>query len=95
MARLPNEVPTTKCHPTISVRTESLLEQLVPMGIYGHSKNEIAARFIEQALQTLVERPQLKVPSDGSASTAAVQPPTPSVRRKPAHRVPGRRSGRS
>lgn len=60
--RGPNASPSKKCHPTISVQAEALLDKLAEMGIYGRTKNEVAGRFIEQVLQTLVEPPRLPVP---------------------------------
>lgn len=95
MSRKRNTVPTTKCHPTISVRTEALLDQLVPFGIYGHTKSEIAARFIEQALQTLVERPELEVPPDGAAPTPVPGPKLPRLTRPHRQARRARRKGRA
>jgi hypothetical protein len=46
---------------TLSVESIRLLEELAARGIYGRSKADVAARFIERALEDYVEKPKLKL----------------------------------
>ncbi len=48
---------------TVSVQSEQLLEQLGKQGIYGRNTAEVAARFIDEALQKFVDQPKLSVPT--------------------------------
>jgi len=76
----------------ISAQADALLGQLEKLGIYGKTKSEIAGRFIEQVLQTLVERPQLPIPTVYTPSVTAaprVAEAAP-VYRKPTPRRPRR-----
>jgi hypothetical protein len=50
----------------ISPQSKDLLEQLAALGIYGASPDEVAARFVDQALQRIVEArliPAIALPS--------------------------------
>ena len=44
---------------TESAETHRLLANLATRGIYGRNPSEVAARFIDQAIQSFVERPKL------------------------------------
>jgi len=44
---------------TVSAETHRLLVDLATKGIYGRNPSEVAARFIDQAIQGFVERPKL------------------------------------
>ncbi len=46
---------------TLSQQSIRLLDQLAEKGIYGRNKAEVAGRFIDAALQELVETPRLKL----------------------------------
>jgi hypothetical protein len=62
MAKDKNLADSTTMRITMSVQSEKLLEQLGKRGIYGRNAAEVAARFIDQALQHYVEQPSLSVP---------------------------------
>jgi hypothetical protein len=44
---------------TISKQSEEALEQIAARGIYGRNPSEVAARFVDQALQGLVQFPAI------------------------------------
>jgi pyruvate/oxaloacetate carboxyltransferase len=44
---------------TVSAETHRLLVDLATRGIYGRNPSEVAARFIDQAIQGFVETPKL------------------------------------
>ena len=46
----------------LSEQTIDLLDQLVSKGIYGSTREKIAGRFIDQALQKYIEPPRLRLP---------------------------------
>ena len=48
---------------TVSAQSEQLLEQLGKQGIYGRNTAEVAARFIDEALQRFVDQPKLSIPN--------------------------------
>jgi len=91
MARPPNSSASEKCQATISKQSDELLDSLARLGVYGRSKGEVAGRFIEQVLQTLIERPRLDVPPE-KASTAALPPLQPRLGSHPRRR---KRRGRA
>jgi hypothetical protein len=45
---------------TLSAESTRMLESLSELGIYGATKEEVAARFIDARLQELVEPPRFK-----------------------------------
>lgn len=49
---------------TVSVQSKQLLEELGKRGIYGRNAAEVAARFVDEALQRYVEQPKFKIPSE-------------------------------
>jgi hypothetical protein len=48
---------------TLSTESARLLDELALKGIYGRNRAEVAARFVDQALQNFVDRPTLKLRS--------------------------------
>ena len=62
MAKDKNLADSTTMRITVSVQSEELLEQLGKRGIYGRNAAEVAARFIDEALQRYVDQPKLSIP---------------------------------
>jgi hypothetical protein len=48
---------------TLSLRSVRLLDELAKNGIWGRNRAEVAARFVDRALEGFVELPKLKLPS--------------------------------
>jgi hypothetical protein len=46
---------------TLSKQSVALLDELARKGIYGRNRADVAARFVDEALQKLVETPVLKI----------------------------------
>ena len=65
MAKRPNVSGSTVVSVTVSVQSAKLLEHLAAKGIYGKNGAEVAARFIDKALEQFVETPKLKLDDDG------------------------------
>ena len=62
MAKGPNASRSTIVSVTIpSVQSAKLLERLATRGIYGKNAAEVAARFVDKALEQFVETPKLTV----------------------------------
>ncbi len=55
-------------HVTISVQTERVLAEIAKKGIYGRSAAEVAARFIDQALEKFTGVPKIAIPTIRRAS---------------------------
>ncbi len=49
---------------TVSDQSIRLLDEIAGRGIYGKNKAEVAARFIDKALQEFVDPPRLKLDRD-------------------------------
>ncbi len=47
---------------TVSEQSNELLEQLAGQGIYGRNVADVAGRFVDLALQRLVESDRLAIP---------------------------------
>ena len=56
-----SEVASDTVRITLSLESLRLLDELADRGIYGTDRAEVAARFIDQALQSFVEQPKLKL----------------------------------
>jgi hypothetical protein len=63
MAKSNNLADSKTFRVTVSVQSEQLLEQLGKQGIYGRNTAEVAARFIDEALQRFVDQPKLNIPT--------------------------------
>lgn len=48
--RTENSTPSVSFNVTVSEQSNSLLEQIAQDGVYGKSRAEVAARFIDQVL---------------------------------------------
>jgi hypothetical protein len=46
---------------TLSLRSARLLDEIAKNGIWGRNRAEVAARFVDRALETFVEQPKLKL----------------------------------
>jgi hypothetical protein len=55
---------------TLSERSIRLLDTLAGRGIYGRNKSEVAGRFVDAALQRLVETNQLKLDNNAQKKRA-------------------------
>ncbi len=61
MAKKSNVASSATLRVTVSSQSAALLEQLAARGIYGRNAAEVAARFVDAALQEFIERPKLTV----------------------------------
>jgi hypothetical protein len=48
---------------TLSLSSVKLLDEIAKNGIWGRNRAEVAARFVDLALQGFVEQPKLKLPA--------------------------------
>jgi hypothetical protein len=62
MARSANAAPSDTLDVTLSVQSKQLLCALADRGIYGRNAAEVAARFIDAALEKFVDAPRLAIP---------------------------------
>lgn len=69
MAKRGNVAESAVLRITVSRQSAALLEQLAQTGLYGRNAAEVAARFIDTALQGFVEKPRLSVNADGKSSS--------------------------
>lgn len=60
MGRRANLSESAVIHVTVSVQSDKLLDDLARRGVWGRSGAEVAARFIDQALERFVGVPKLK-----------------------------------
>lgn len=62
MARTENSADSVSLNVTVSKQSASLLEQIAEDGVYGKSRAEVAARFIDRVLaEEYVIRPRFKM----------------------------------
>ncbi len=47
---------------TLSMEAVRLLDEIAKNGIWGKSGPEVAARFVDRALEAFVEQPKVKLP---------------------------------
>jgi hypothetical protein len=47
---------------TLSVESIRLLDEIAKNGIWGRNRAEVAARFVDRALEAFVEQPKVKLP---------------------------------
>jgi hypothetical protein len=64
MTKLRNTSKSSTIRVTISRQSEALLDKLAATGVYGRNGAEVAARFIDEALQRFIELPKFKVRSE-------------------------------
>jgi hypothetical protein len=63
MSKTSNVAASETVRVTLSKQSVRLLDDLGKRGIYGRNRAEVAARFIDEALQRFVDQPQLKITS--------------------------------
>jgi hypothetical protein len=59
MARTPNAAEGKSLTMTLSRQSLEALEKIAARGIYGRNAAEVAARFVDRALQDLIEFPPI------------------------------------
>jgi hypothetical protein len=47
---------------TLSLQSVRLLDQIARNGIWGRNRAEVAARFVDRALEGFVEQPKVRLP---------------------------------
>lgn len=47
---------------TLSLESIRLLDEIAKNGIWGRNRPEVAARFVDRALEAFVEQPKTKLP---------------------------------
>lgn len=58
----PNATGSENFQITLSVGSARLLDEIARNGIWGKNRAEVAARFVDRALEGFVEQPKLKLP---------------------------------
>jgi hypothetical protein len=58
----PNASGSVNFQITLSLRSAQLLDELAKNGIWGRNRAEVAARFVDRALESFVEQPKLNLP---------------------------------
>jgi hypothetical protein len=61
MPKTANPSDSDQVRITLSSESVRLLDELAEKGIYGRNRAEVAARFVDRALQDFVEKPTLKL----------------------------------
>jgi hypothetical protein len=69
MAKPANTAASASLRVTLSAQSEQLLEVLAAQGIYGRNPAEVAGRFVDQALQRLVEAGRLHIVNPNASPT--------------------------
>jgi hypothetical protein len=64
MAKTPNSSASEGVRITVSWQSFQLLEDLAAKGIWGRNAAEVAARFVDRALQEFVDQPKLVIKPD-------------------------------
>jgi hypothetical protein len=59
--KTPNPSGSAKFQITLSLRSARLLDEIAKNGIWGRNRAEVAARFVDRALEGFVEQPKLKL----------------------------------
>jgi hypothetical protein len=59
MPRRPNAAASDIVYVSLSKQSIDLLHQLAALGRFGRSEAEVAARFVDQALEKFAETPKL------------------------------------
>lgn len=62
MPKGPNESASKLIRITVSDQSRALLQELARRGIYGRNVADVAGRFVDGALQRLVESEQIDLP---------------------------------
>jgi len=59
----PNATGSENFPITLSVESVRLLDEIAKNGIWGRNRAEVAARFVDRALEGFVEQPKAKLPT--------------------------------
>jgi hypothetical protein len=62
MVKKGNAVDSQSFSITLSVQSVRLLDEIAKSGIYGRNRPEVAARFIDRALEAFVDQPKVRLP---------------------------------
>ncbi len=69
MARRGNVSDGVPLRITVSKQSAQLLDRIAGMGVYGRNAPDVAARFIDKALETFVAVPRFTVGKDGQVES--------------------------
>ena len=58
----PNATDSDSLSITLSRESIQLLDQIARNGIWGRNRADVAARFVDRALEDFVEQPKVKLP---------------------------------
>jgi hypothetical protein len=61
MSRKANASDGVSVKITVSRQSADLLANIATMGIYGRNQSDVAARFVDEALQKFIEVPKLTI----------------------------------
>jgi hypothetical protein len=56
---------------TVSKQSADLLSRIATMGIYGRNQSDVAARFVDKALESFVDPPRLNLGGGGESKAGA------------------------
>ncbi len=56
-----NPTGSEKFQITLSIRSARLLDEIAKNGVWGRNRAEVAARFVDRALEGFIEQPKLKL----------------------------------
>lgn len=59
----PNPSGSENFQITLSQSSARLLDEIAKNGIWGRNRAEVAARFVDRALEGFVDQPKLKLPT--------------------------------
>lgn len=62
MVKKGNAVGSQSFSITLSLQSIRLLDEIAKSGIWGKNRPEVAARFIDRALEAFVDQPKVKLP---------------------------------
>jgi hypothetical protein len=58
----PNATGSENFPITLSLESVRLLDEIAKNGIWGRNRAEVAARFVDRALESFVEQPKARLP---------------------------------
>ena len=58
----PNAAASDSFTITLSMKSLRILDEIAKNGIWGRNRAEVAARFVDRALEDFVEQPKIKLP---------------------------------
>lgn len=63
MAKKGNVADSKSFTITLSMQSVQLLDGIARSGIYGRNRPEVAARFIDRALEAFIDQPKVSLPA--------------------------------